>query len=114
MTDPATEELVGDVPAGAAREVNAAVAAAGRAFDGWRWLSANERADLLHTAATKTAQAADDLIELLIREQGKPLPSRPRSWSGARTACATTPSSAATAAAGSCPAASRAPSSTSC
>jgi len=72
VRDPATLEVVGSVPAQGAAEVDAAVAAARAAFRDWRWVSANERADLLHEAAARTAAAADDLVGLLGREQGKP------------------------------------------
>jgi betaine-aldehyde dehydrogenase len=44
------------------------------AFTEWQWVSANERADLLHEAATRTLAHADELVTLLTREQGKPKP----------------------------------------
>ncbi|HVM20520.1 MAG TPA: aldehyde dehydrogenase family protein [Egibacteraceae bacterium] len=74
VDDPATEEVIGQVPAGTAADVDRAVAAAAEAFTQWRWLSADERAAMLHTAADKTAEHWDDLVELLTREQGKPKP----------------------------------------
>jgi betaine-aldehyde dehydrogenase len=74
VEDPATEEVVGRVPAGTAEDVDRAVAVARTAFDDWRWRSANERADLLHEAAARTVEATPDLVKLLAREQGKPRP----------------------------------------
>jgi acyl-CoA reductase-like NAD-dependent aldehyde dehydrogenase len=74
VDNPATGEPIGAVPAAGGREVGQAVAAAGAAFATWRWLSANERADLLHEAASKTTAHADDLVDALIREQGKARP----------------------------------------
>jgi acyl-CoA reductase-like NAD-dependent aldehyde dehydrogenase len=74
VDDPATGEVLGHVPAARAADVDRAVDAASRAFDDWRWLSADERAAMLHEAADKTAQHWDDLIDLLTREQGKPKP----------------------------------------
>lgn len=72
VEDPATEEIIGEVPAGTAADVDRAVQAALGASDEWRWTSANERAELLHVAAEKTVALAGDLVELLGREQGKP------------------------------------------
>ena len=72
--DPATEEPLGRVPAGGAPEVAAAVEAARAAADGWRYTSASERADLLHEAADLTREHHEALVELLVREQGKPRP----------------------------------------
>jgi betaine-aldehyde dehydrogenase len=74
VDNPATGEPIGVVPAAGPREVDRAVAAAGEAFHTWRWMSANERADLLHEAATKTADRAADRVEALLREQGKARP----------------------------------------
>ncbi len=72
VDDPATEEIIAQVPAGDERDVARAVETAKRAFGEWRWLSANARAELLHEAAHKTRAHWDDLVTLLTREQGKP------------------------------------------
>lgn len=72
VDDPATEEIIAEVPAGGEAEVARAVEAAQEAFKTWRWMSANERAGLLHEAAHKTHEAWEELVTLLTREQGKP------------------------------------------
>ncbi|MEX2503590.1 MAG: aldehyde dehydrogenase family protein [Egicoccus sp.] len=72
--DPATEQIIGRVPAGGPGEVDRAVAAAREAFDGWRYTAANDRAELLHEAYAKSIAHHADLVELLTREQGKPRP----------------------------------------
>jgi acyl-CoA reductase-like NAD-dependent aldehyde dehydrogenase len=72
--DPATEEVLGRVPAGGQREVDRAVAVALDAWDGWRYTAANDRAELLHEAVAKSLHAYDDLVELMTREQGKARP----------------------------------------
>jgi acyl-CoA reductase-like NAD-dependent aldehyde dehydrogenase len=72
--DPATEEVIGRVPAGGAPDVDRAVAAARDAADGWRYTAANDRAELLHEAVARSATQHDELVELLTREQGKALP----------------------------------------
>lgn len=74
VDNPATGAHIGTVPAGGQADIDRAVDAARNAFDGWRWTSANERADLLHEAARRTADAAPALVDALIREQGKARP----------------------------------------
>jgi acyl-CoA reductase-like NAD-dependent aldehyde dehydrogenase len=72
--DPATEEVLGRVPAGTGADVDRAVAAATRARDGWRYTAANDRAELLHEAVARSFEHHDLLVELLTREQGKARP----------------------------------------
>jgi betaine-aldehyde dehydrogenase len=72
--DPATEEVLGRVPAGTAADVDRAVAAASRAWDGWRYTAANDRAELLHEAVARSFDHHEELVELLTREQGKARP----------------------------------------
>ncbi len=72
--DPATEEVLGRVPAGGKEDVDRAVAAALDAWDGWRYTAANDRAELMHEAVAKSLDASDDLVELLTKEQGKARP----------------------------------------
>ncbi|HSJ44317.1 MAG TPA: aldehyde dehydrogenase family protein [Euzebyales bacterium] len=84
VDDPATGEAVGHVPACGAADVDRAVDAARHAFNTWRWLPANERADMLHEAAARTAATADILVDGLLREQGKARPEQEEEveWSG--------------------------------
>lgn len=74
VINPATEERLGDVPRGTAEDVRTAVAAAKRAFDGWRRTPANERAAALHEVAAKIRAHHDELVRLLTEEEGKPIP----------------------------------------
>jgi len=71
--NPATEELLENVPAGSESDANAAVAAAKAAFGEWRGISAVERAHMLHEVAAKIRANWDDLVELLTLEEGKPV-----------------------------------------
>ena len=73
VTNPATGEHLGDVPDGAASDATAALGAAHDAFPGWSSTSPYERADLLMAAWRLMLERADDLAELMTREQGKPL-----------------------------------------
>jgi acyl-CoA reductase-like NAD-dependent aldehyde dehydrogenase len=72
--DPATEEVLGRVPAAGAADVDRAVAAAARAWDDWRYTAANDRAELLHEAVARSFDHHQELVELLTREQGKARP----------------------------------------
>jgi betaine-aldehyde dehydrogenase len=85
VENPATEEVIGSVPAGAAADVERAVAAAKRASGGWRWTSVNERADALHEIVAKSFANAEELVELLTREQGKPRPEQEEEFEWALT-----------------------------
>jgi acyl-CoA reductase-like NAD-dependent aldehyde dehydrogenase len=73
VRDPATGELVDTVPAAGPAEVDAAVAAAQAAFEGWWGTPAARRGELLGAAAAHARGHAGELAGLLTREQGKPL-----------------------------------------
>jgi len=74
VINPATEELLEEVPAGGKEEVERAVQAANQAFPAWRRMPATERAVLLHEIAAKARQHRDELARLLTMEEGKPIP----------------------------------------
>lgn len=71
---PATGELVGKVPLAAEADVNAACAAARKAFDEGPWpqMSPQERADVLGAAVKIMQERADELKFLLGAETGQP------------------------------------------
>jgi len=74
VQDPATGELLAAVQGGGAAEVNAAVEAAHRAFEGdWRWRTSAERGVLLLQCADLLEAHADELALLESRENGKPV-----------------------------------------
>jgi aldehyde dehydrogenase (NAD+) len=73
VIDPATEELIGEVPAGCAEDVDRAVGAAREAFLPWASLSAHERADMFVGLVDLLEQAADELVDLIVAELGAPL-----------------------------------------
>ncbi|MBD0855417.1 aldehyde dehydrogenase family protein [Corynebacterium striatum] len=73
IINPATEEVVGVAPEGSVEELNAAVERAVQAQKSFAKLSDAERCDLLLKAADAIEAAAEPLVELLSREQGKPL-----------------------------------------
>jgi succinate-semialdehyde dehydrogenase / glutarate-semialdehyde dehydrogenase len=73
VVNPATEETIGTVPAASADDVDAAVAAAGRAFGDWSATDVEQRAAILATAADLIHEHAKDLAATLTAEQGKPI-----------------------------------------
>src|SRR4051812_36480027 len=73
VVNPATEEVVGSVPAGDVAEVELAVATALRAFPEWSRTDTEKRAHILAEAAAKIEERAADLAAVLTAEQGKPV-----------------------------------------
>ncbi len=73
VVNPATEEILDEVPRGTTADAAAAVAAAAAAFPTWRRTPAWERAGLLHEAARKMQDHAEEIAHRLTEEEGKPL-----------------------------------------
>jgi len=73
VTNPATGEVIGQVPDGAAADATAAVEAADRAFPLWSRTTAYQRSDYLYRAWRLMTERAEDLARLMSTEQGKPL-----------------------------------------
>ncbi len=74
VDDPATCEILDEVPLGTPQDVDDAVQAAKRAFESWKRVSASERAEMLHEVSRRIRAHKDELVELLTREEGKPIP----------------------------------------
>jgi succinate-semialdehyde dehydrogenase/glutarate-semialdehyde dehydrogenase len=72
VRNPANGEQVGEIPRGTPADVDAAVAAAAKAFPGWAATPASKRAKLMHEAAQKMREVLDEVATLLSKEQGKP------------------------------------------
>ena len=73
VTNPATGEVLGRVPAMDAEGTRRAIAAAGAALPAWRAKSAKERGQILRKWYDLMMAAQDDLAALMTAEQGKPL-----------------------------------------
>jgi aldehyde dehydrogenase (NAD+) len=73
VIDPATEEQVASVPAGAEEDVDRAVAAARKAFAGWSVTTPESRAALLSAAADALEARTDEVAGLISSEMGTPL-----------------------------------------
>ncbi|MER9848674.1 NAD-dependent succinate-semialdehyde dehydrogenase [Mesorhizobium sp. M0106] len=73
VIDPASQSVLGTVPAMGENETRAAIAAAAEAFKGWRKRTHAERAEFLERWHDLIRQHEQDLALLLTLEQGKPL-----------------------------------------
>jgi betaine-aldehyde dehydrogenase len=74
VMNPATGEPMATVPDAAAEDVDGAVKAARRAFDGWRDTTAQERGRVLFRLADVVRRESKRLAELETLNSGKPLP----------------------------------------
>ena len=74
VVNPATEQVIDQVPAGDPSDVDAAVAAARKAFGGWAATPAAERAGFLDAARGLLADRADDIAATIAADMGSPLP----------------------------------------
>jgi succinate-semialdehyde dehydrogenase/glutarate-semialdehyde dehydrogenase len=70
--NPATGELVGAVPVTAPDDVQGVVDAVVAAQPAWAGLTLEERGAVLQRAAHVVLEAADEIRDLIVREQGKP------------------------------------------
>ncbi len=73
ILDPATGEVVGRAPEHQVADLEAAIAAAHAAQQGWDALGHDARRALMNQAADAIEANAEALAHLLSREQGKPL-----------------------------------------
>ncbi len=73
VVNPATEQVIAQAPDCSRAQLDAAVAAARRAFRGWAATPLSERAALLRSAAGRITELREPLAALLTAEQGKPL-----------------------------------------
>jgi succinate-semialdehyde dehydrogenase/glutarate-semialdehyde dehydrogenase len=73
VTNPATGEVIGNVPRMGATETRRAIEAAETAMSGWRRRTAKERAAVLRAWFELIMQNQEDLATLMTAEQGKPL-----------------------------------------
>src|SRR5919109_2048001 len=68
-----TEEVIGRIPQGTAEDVDAAVAAARRAFESWSQVPMGERAEYLRQISAGLAARADEIAATISQELGMPL-----------------------------------------
>src|SRR5215210_837976 len=74
VLEPATAEVMAEVPQAGVEETDAAVARAKGAFPAWRAVSPGDRSALLHRLANTLEAQLADLARLAARNAGKPIP----------------------------------------
>ena len=74
VTNPATEEVLAEVPCASAQDLDDALASAASASTGWRITSAQERSAILKRAAQLLRERAPGIAMRMTLEQGKTLP----------------------------------------
>lgn len=70
--NPTTEEVIAEVPSASERDVQDAIAAASDAATDWGRRPARERGEFVRDIADVIADNAEELVSLVVREQGKP------------------------------------------
>jgi acyl-CoA reductase-like NAD-dependent aldehyde dehydrogenase len=73
VVEPATEEVMAELPQAGVEETDTAVARAREAFPAWRSVAPAERAGLLRSVAAAVRDRAGDLARLEARNVGKPI-----------------------------------------
>jgi acyl-CoA reductase-like NAD-dependent aldehyde dehydrogenase len=73
VVEPATEEVMAELPEASVEEADAAIARAREAFPAWRRIQPGERADLMRAIATRIRERSDELARLEARNVGKPI-----------------------------------------
>ena len=73
VINPSNEEVIAEVPDASREDLDRAVAAAREAFPAWSSRPTEERAELLMKLADVIEKNKDELTELLMNENGKPL-----------------------------------------
>jgi acyl-CoA reductase-like NAD-dependent aldehyde dehydrogenase len=73
VVEPATEQVMAELPRADADDVDRAVARAAEAFPAWRAVAPGERARVLHALADALAERHEELALLEARNAGKPI-----------------------------------------
>jgi betaine-aldehyde dehydrogenase len=73
VENPFTEETIATPQVAGSEQIDAAIAAARRAWPGWARTPAGERAELLKSVAAGLRERTEELAELMTAEGGKPL-----------------------------------------
>jgi acyl-CoA reductase-like NAD-dependent aldehyde dehydrogenase len=73
VIEPATEQVMAELPRAGAEETDEAVERAKRAFPAWRAVTPSDRSALLHRLANAIEARVEDLAKLEARNAGKPI-----------------------------------------
>ena len=73
VIDPATEKVIGAVPAASKEDLDRALESACRGFEAWRRTPAWERSACLRRASDLIRERLEEIARTMVRETGKPL-----------------------------------------
>src|SRR5918996_6460396 len=73
VVEPATEEVIAELPRAGVEETDAAIARAKNAFPAWRRVARGDRAALMRAVAAAVRDHGDELARLETRNVGKPI-----------------------------------------
>jgi acyl-CoA reductase-like NAD-dependent aldehyde dehydrogenase len=73
VIEPATEEVLAELPQAGVEETDVAIARAREAFPGWKAIGPAERAELLRSVASLVRERTEGLARLEARNVGKPI-----------------------------------------
>ena len=73
VVEPATEEVMAELPKAGVEDADDAIARAKKAFPAWKRVDPGERAELMRSVAAKVRERVDDLARLEARNVGKPI-----------------------------------------
>jgi acyl-CoA reductase-like NAD-dependent aldehyde dehydrogenase len=73
VTNPSTEQPIATVPRGTAQDVDRAVEAAARAFQGWASTPVPQRTEIFRRLARLTEERLDDITHTIVTELGYPI-----------------------------------------
>ncbi len=73
VIEPATEEVLAELPQAGVEETDAAIARARAAFPAWRAVAPGDRARLMRAVATRVRESSEELARLEARNVGKPI-----------------------------------------
>ena len=73
VVEPATEDVMAELPQAGVEQADEAIARAREAFPGWKRVPVAERAELMRSVAAKVRERVEDLARLEARNVGKPI-----------------------------------------
>jgi acyl-CoA reductase-like NAD-dependent aldehyde dehydrogenase len=73
VVEPATEEVMAELPKAGVEEADDAIVRAKKAFPAWKRVDPGARAELMRNVAAKVREHSDDLARLEARNVGKPI-----------------------------------------
>ena len=71
--NPSTEEIIGKIPVGSAKDIDKAASAARLAFNSWSKSSISMRTDILNALSNKLKERGEEIAQTITAEVGTPI-----------------------------------------